>query len=93
MDGRADDLAAALMPRELVLPDLERRTSLFEVLVEHFVRRAAAHYRKDVVGLSDEAMRQLAAAPLPGNIGQLEMILDNAVARASDEIIDVEDLF
>jgi DNA-binding NtrC family response regulator len=92
LDGRSRDLAEALMSRELVLPDLRNRQPLLEPLVEHFLACATIRYRKHVVGLSDEAMRQLSEHSFPGNIAQLQSMVEAAVAHSSGEIVDAEDL-
>ncbi len=92
LDGRAADLQERWMSRELVLPNLVHRSSLFEPLLHHFLEQANRRYRKGIVGFSDEATRRITDYPWPGNIAQLKLMIDIAVSNARDEIIDVEDI-
>lgn len=92
LDGRGDDLAASLMHRELVLPSLAKRPAVFDALFDHFLERANIRFRKNVVGFSDAAVERLREYDFPGNIAELEFVIDRAVSSSSDEIIDVEDL-
>ncbi|MBK7535175.1 MAG: sigma-54-dependent Fis family transcriptional regulator [Myxococcales bacterium] len=85
------DLYYRLNVIELRLPPLRQRHEDVPLLIEHFLRRFAADYGK-VTGISAEAMRRLEAYDFPGNVRELENIIERAVTLASGTIIDVDDL-
>jgi serine/threonine-protein kinase len=60
-------------------------------LVEHFVRRHARHYGKVVDGVSPESMRRLEAHSWPGNIRELDNVLERAVMVARGPVLEIDE--
>jgi DNA-binding NtrC family response regulator len=58
------------------------------VLIDHFVRRCNERLGKHVEGFSDAALRDLAEHTWPGNIRELENLVERMVLFASRPIID-----
>lgn len=73
-----------------VLPLRERKDDI-PVLVEHFLKKAAAKADKNIKGLSQQAMLKLMTYSWPGNVRELENMLECAVVMSTSEIIN-EDL-
>jgi len=62
------------------LPPLRERREDVPLLAEHFLERFRIHIGKNVTSISSEAMRCLEQYDWPGNIRELENVLERAVA-------------
>lgn len=78
-DRFRDDLFYRLGTFQLVVPPLRERGEDLDLLVAHFVGRHAKRQGKEVEGLSPEAMAVVRSHPFPGNVRELENVLDRAV--------------
>ncbi|HEX2731729.1 MAG TPA: sigma-54 dependent transcriptional regulator [Polyangiaceae bacterium] len=86
------DLYYRLNVIRIELPSLRERKEDIPVLVEQFVGRFAREMDKDVVGLTPDAIRALERYPFPGNVRELENMLERAVALAGARSIGLGDL-
>jgi two-component system response regulator PilR (NtrC family) len=77
---------------ELKVPSLRERTEDIPVLVEHFLKLIATEWQTDIPHLSDEAMQALINYSFPGNVRELENILERAMTLCEDETITEADL-
>jgi two-component system response regulator PilR (NtrC family) len=85
------DLYYRLNVIEIRLPPLRHRHEDIPLLAEHFLRRfSAEHHRASK--LSAEAMRRLESYEFPGNVRELENIIERAVALSSSALIGASDL-
>lgn len=75
-----EDLYYRLKVVALNLPSLAERREDIPLLAGHFLSELAARYKKDVTGLSPEAVEQLVAAAWPGNVRQLYNVIEQSVA-------------
>jgi two-component system response regulator PilR (NtrC family) len=92
-DGRfRQDLYYRLNVIRIELPPLRERSGDVAKLAERFVRRFAAEFGKDVRGLTPDALRALDAYPFPGNVRELENVIERAVALAGGPSIGLGDL-
>src|SRR5438093_334210 len=87
-----EDLFYRLNVITITVPPLRDRPEDISVLAAHFVRIYAAKNNRKLEGLTDEAVRQLEAFSWPGNIRQLENVIERAVVLARGARIDVADL-
>jgi len=71
----------------LKLPSLAERREDIPLLVNHFLKKIATRYRKTVPTLAPDALAALVAAPWPGNVRQLENLLEQAVALSTTHVI------
>lgn len=71
-----DDLYYRLNVVNIVLPPLRDRLEDIPLLVDHFVERFRAEQQKDIVGVSDEVTSLLMKYNYPGNIRELENIIE-----------------
>ncbi|MGD9898863.1 MAG: sigma-54-dependent transcriptional regulator [Calditrichaceae bacterium] len=74
------------------IPPLRERKSDIPVLIRYFVEKYSGENGKNVQGISKEAQDYLLRYHFPGNIRELENIIERAVVFARDEIITTEDL-
>lgn len=82
-----EDLFYRLNVVALQLPPLAGRREDIPVLASHFLRDVAERYGKNVTTLAPEAIELLVAAPWPGNIRQLQNVIEQAVALSTSRII------
>lgn len=75
-----EDLYYRLKVVALNLPSLAERREDIPLLAGHFLNELAARYKKDVTGLSPEAVELLVAAAWPGNVRQLYNVIEQSVA-------------
>jgi two-component system response regulator PilR (NtrC family) len=78
---------------ELHMPALRERPADIPVLAEHLVARIAADNGANPPQLTAAAREALIRYPFPGNVRELENILERAVALAEGSSIDVGDLY
>jgi two-component system response regulator PilR (NtrC family) len=74
-----------------VPPLRDRREDLPELLA-HFTERASKEHGKEVRTFSPDARRALDAYAFPGNVRELENIVERAVALAATQLIGLGDL-
>ena len=77
---------------ELDVPSLRERRQDIPLLAEHYLELIARENGIPKAGISDEAMAKLQHYAYPGNVRELENILQRALALAEDNIIQVQDL-
>jgi two-component system response regulator AtoC len=87
-----DDLFYRLNVVRLSVPPLRERPKDIPLLVDHFF----AHFR-DVLGkplhsMSDEALERLVTYPWPGNIRELENVIERSVILATGDRITLREL-
>lgn len=77
---------------EINVPPLKARLSDIPALAKHIIKRLChAQQRKEVV-LSEVCLQRLAAYDYPGNVRELENILERALAMCEDGRIEEEDI-
>jgi DNA-binding NtrC family response regulator len=74
------------------LPPLRERREDILVLAQHFLHRFAERYERNVAGFTPEAARVLRSYDWPGNVRQLENLIERAVLLTRGEQVDVGDL-
>ncbi len=87
-----EDLFFRLNIIPIDLPPLRERTGDLPLLVAHFVKKYSEEVGKEIRGLSPDAMAVLEAYDFPGNVRELENIIERAVVLAKDDLIQKEDL-
>jgi DNA-binding NtrC family response regulator len=87
-----EDLFYRLNVIRVELPPLRERKKDIPLLAEHFIRRFAEENGKNIKGLSKEAMDVLMKHHWPGNIRELEHLLEQAVVLCRGEWINQDDI-
>ncbi len=88
-----EDLYYRLNVFPVTLPALRERRQDIPVLAEHFVRQVAARLKKDVREISATAMANLTQYDWPGNIRELENVLERAVILSETSTLQVPPLY
>jgi two-component system response regulator PilR (NtrC family) len=86
------DLFYRLNVIEVRLPPLRQRREDVALLVDHFVRRFATEQEKPMRGVEPAAMKRLEEYDFPGNVRELENIIERAVALSPGPTIAADDL-
>jgi DNA-binding NtrC family response regulator len=76
----------------VALPPLRERKDDIPLLVYHFLEKARKRLKKEIRALSEEAMSLLESYAFPGNVRELENIVERAVAVCRTGIIQIHDL-
>ncbi len=87
-----EDLFYRLNVIRLNLPPLRERGSDLATLADHFVRKYAAATGMPVQGISKAALKVLLNYSWPGNVRQLESVIERGVLMAEGSTIQPEDL-
>jgi nitrogen regulation protein NR(I) len=87
-----EDLFYRLNVVPIRLPALRERTSDIPLLVEHFLVKFNERLKKKVEGVETEAMETLVAYPWPGNIRELENVIERAVLFCDTQKLRATDL-
>jgi two-component system response regulator PilR (NtrC family) len=87
-----EDLFYRLNVIPIHLPALRERREDIPLLVDHFIQKFSAELGKEVRRVSPEAMSVLEQYPWPGNIRELENVIERAIVLGGGEILGVEAL-
>lgn len=87
-----EDLFFRLNVIPIHMPPLRERKEDIPLLTKHFIEKYAREFGKEVRMISSYAMELLMEYPFPGNIRELENIIERGVAMESSNIILPENL-
>ncbi|BCA79212.1 sigma 54-interacting transcriptional regulator [Desulfuromonas sp. AOP6] len=87
-----EDLFYRLNVFTITMPPLRNRLQSLEHLVTHFLLRASKRLNKPIVGIEDRAIDAMRQYPWPGNIRELQNIIERAAVLSQDRIIRLENL-
>ncbi|MHC1712983.1 MAG: sigma-54-dependent transcriptional regulator [Solidesulfovibrio sp.] len=87
-----EDLYYRLNVVHIEMPPLRERREDIPILASHFLERYSAENSKKFKGFSSEAMEYLTAYEWPGNVRQLQNVVERCVVLAGSDVISVEDL-
>ena len=87
-----EDLYYRLNVIAMRLPPLRERKGDLPLLIQHFVERSAKMMGKVVSGVSEETMRALLDYNWPGNVRQLENVIERAIVLATRARLEADDL-
>jgi DNA-binding NtrC family response regulator len=86
------DLLFRLNTVEIQLPPLRDRREDIAPLAAFFLRQHLQRYRKRLQGFEETALRVLSNHPWPGNIRELNHVVERAVLMAQTDLVSVSDL-
>ena len=87
-----EDLYYRLNVVTLTLPPLRERRQDIPLLIDHFLRELASRHGRGPVAVDPEAQRRLLAYDWPGNIRELQNVLERAMLLAEQDVIGPEHL-
>ncbi len=92
-EGRfREDLFHRLNVINIVLPPLRERKEDIALLVRHFLQRLAKRYKREAPALTSAAMERLEQYNFPGNVRELENIIEKTLILNENDAIDSDDL-
>ena len=87
-----EDLYYRLNVVPLNIPPLRDRRDDIPLLVDHIIDKFRTRLNKDIQGISDEALRLLCNHSWPGNIRELENVLERTILFVESLQIEASDL-
>lgn len=87
-----EDLYYRLNVIPLHLPPLRERKEDITVLTKHFIEKYSKAFGKEIITISAYALELLMQYPFPGNVRELENIIERSVALETSNIILPENL-
>ncbi len=92
-EGRfREDLYFRLNVVQIAIPALRDRQEDIPLLIHYFLSRYSLKFAKRVKGVETQARQALMAYSYPGNVRELENIIERAVALAEGEVLTLADL-
>ncbi len=82
-----EDLYYRLNVMTVKIPPLSERTEDIPILCKHFIGRFNEILDKDISGLAPDAMARLLEYHWPGNVRQLENVIERAMVIADDSLL------
>ncbi|MDR9415508.1 MAG: sigma-54 dependent transcriptional regulator [Gracilimonas sp.] len=79
------DLLYRINTIEIKLPPLRERVEDVPLLVEHFLKKYRTKYKKQVHGITNQALEHLKNYHWPGNIRELEHAVERAVIMTDED--------
>ncbi|MEJ2471543.1 MAG: sigma-54 dependent transcriptional regulator [Desulfuromonadales bacterium] len=87
-----EDLFYRLNVIPIHLPPLRERREDIPLLAKHFLRKICTEMRRPLLGMSPEAITAMENYAWPGNVREMENVIERAVALTDGERIDCQDL-
>ena len=87
-----EDLFYRLNVITIMVPPLRERSEDIRLLAQHFLRVYSAKNNRRLEGFTDDAIRRLEGYAWPGNIRELENVIERGVVLAKGSLMDVTDL-
>jgi two-component system, NtrC family, response regulator AtoC len=92
-EGRfREDLYFRLNVVQIVIPSLRERPEDIPLLTQYFLATYSRKFAKKVRGIDSQAREALTSYSYPGNVRELENIIERGVALAEGEVLTVNDL-
>ncbi len=91
-DKFRDDLYYRLNVFKIELPPLKNRLQDIPLLVEHFIGQFNTKKRKEILGISQETLEILMNHDFPGNVRELENIIEHSFILCHGPVIELKHL-
>jgi two-component system response regulator HydG len=87
-----EDLYYRLKVLEIALPPLRERREDIPLLANHFLNLFNKNYKKNLEGISQDALRAFMAYPWPGNVRELQHAIEHAFVLCNGPTIALDHL-
>ncbi len=87
------DLLYRVNTVEIHLPPLRERHGDIALLSKHFIQVYSKKYKKDINGLSPDALKKLNAYPWPGNVRELQHAIERAIIMSDSNVLQPDDFY
>jgi len=85
------DLLYRVNTVEIYLPPLRERTGDIPLLADHFLAIYSKKYRKNIKGISADALKKLTQYQWPGNVRELQHALERAIIMSDSDVLQSDD--
>lgn len=87
-----EDLYYRLNVVSVKLPKLRDRRGDIPLLAEHFIKKFSEINGKNITGITSEALDKIIKYSFPGNVRELENMIEHAIVLCRDDVIGIADL-
>ena len=87
-----EDLYYRLNVFTITMPPLRSRVESIPILAHHFLEKASTKLNKRLVGIEERAINALTKYPWPGNIREMQNVIERASVLTHDDVIRLENL-
>lgn len=87
-----EDLYYRLNVFNILLPPLRSRFESIPALAQHFLEKARKKLNKNISGIEERAVKAMQHYPWPGNIREMQNIIERSAVLAKDGVIRLENL-
>lgn len=87
-----EDLYYRLNVVNIQVPPLRERLEDIPMLVDHFIRKYCTTMNKPLITVDEAVLQRMAEYPFPGNIRELENIIERAIVVGNGKKITLRDL-
>ena len=87
-----EDLYYRLNVIEIPLPPLRDRPDDIALLVSHFIAKYSEELGKEVTGIAEGFMDRVLTYRFPGNVRELENVIERSVALSRDPVLQIDTL-
>ncbi len=87
-----EDLFYRINVIEMTIPPLRSRRDDIPLLADHFIKKFASQNKKNITGLTDEALSIVINYSWPGNVREFANVMERAVVLAKGTLIQPGDL-
>jgi DNA-binding NtrC family response regulator len=87
-----EDLYYRLNVVNIRIPPLRERPEDIPILVDHFIRKYCTSMSRDMISIEPAAMRHLESFEYPGNVRELENMIERAIVVGNGKVISLKDL-
>src|SRR6185369_7530520 len=87
-----EDLYYRLNVFNILLPPLRSRVDSIPALAKHFLEKARKKLNKNIIGIEERAIHAMQHYPWPGNIREMQNIIERSSVLAKDGVIRLENL-
>jgi DNA-binding NtrC family response regulator len=85
------DLLYRINTVEIHLPPLRERTGDISLLANHYIKIYAKKYKKNLKGISANALKKLNQYAWPGNVRELQHAIERAIIMCDGNVLEPED--
>jgi len=87
-----EDLYYRLNVVNIKIPPLRERPDDVPKLVNHFIKKYCTSMSRDMISIDSAAMKHLESFDYPGNVRELENMIERAIVVGSGKVIKLKDL-
>jgi DNA-binding NtrC family response regulator len=87
-----EDLYYRLNVVNILIPPLRERTEDIALLVDYFIRKYCTSMSRDIVSIDPAALKRLEEFEFPGNVRELENMIERAIVIGNGKEIHLKDL-